>query len=186
MRAKSTPAGYHTVTPSIIVRGGAEAIEFYKRAFGAEEVSRMSGPDGKLMHAEIRIGDSIVMLGDENEQWGMRSPLSTNGVSSSLHIYVDDADATFERAVRAGATVRYPIEDAFWGDRYGKVPDPFGHERGIATRLKEMTPEEMQRAAEAWMAQAGQTTYVCKGRFRRSALGTGRLVLTFFRGDEIR
>ena len=156
MPAKSTPTGYHSVTPSIIVRGAAEAIEFYKRAFGAEEVLRLAGPDGKVMHAEIRIGDSIVMLGDENPQWGALSPLSTNGLPGSLHIYVDDADAAFERALRAGAKVRYPLEDAFWGDRYGKVTDPFGHEWGIATRVKELTPEEMQQAAEAWLAQAAQ------------------------------
>lgn len=156
MPAKSTPTGYHSVTPSIIVRGAAEAIEFYKRAFGAEEVTRMAAPDGTIMHAEIRIGDSIVMLGEENPQFGMRSPLSTNGLPGSLHIYVADADAAFERALRAGATVRYPLENAFWGDRYGKVTDPFGHEWGIATRVKEVTPEEMQKAAEAWFAQAAQ------------------------------
>ena len=155
--ATTPPEGYHTLTPYLIVDGASEAIEFYKRAFGAEELSRMAGPDGKVMHAEIRIGDSIVMLGDESPEWGALSPLSTKGTSSSLHIYVDDADATFERALRAGAKVRYPLEDAFWGDRYGKVTDPFGHEWGIGTRVKELTPEEIQRAAEAWMAQAGQT-----------------------------
>jgi uncharacterized glyoxalase superfamily protein PhnB len=154
MPAKSTPTGYHSVTPSIVVRDAARAIEFYQRAFGAEEVSRMAGPGGTIMHAEIRIGDSIVMLGEENEQWGSRSPLSTNGNPGSLHIYVEDADAAFERALQAGATVRYPLEDAFWGDRYGKVTDPFGHEWGLATRIKEMSPEEMQQAAAAWMAQA--------------------------------
>ncbi|HVE79243.1 MAG TPA: VOC family protein, partial [Gemmatimonadaceae bacterium] len=127
---------------------------FYKRAFGAEEVTRMVGPEGKVMHAEIRIGDSIVMLGDENPQWGALSPLSTQGTPGSLHIYVADADAAYQRALKAGAKVRYPLEDAFWGDRYGKVTDPFGHEWGIATRVKEMTPAEMQRAGEAWMAQA--------------------------------
>jgi PhnB protein len=156
MPLKSPPAGYHSVTPSIIVRGASEAIDFYKRAFGAEEVGRMPGPDGKIMHAEIRIGDSLLMLSDENPQWGALSPLSTNGLSSSLHIYVDDADAAFERALRAGATVRYPIEDAFWGDRYGKVTDPFGHEWGIATRMKELSSDEVRRAAEAWMAQVGK------------------------------
>ena len=113
----------------------------------------MSGPDGEIMHAEIRIGDSVVMLGPENEQWGTRSPLSTNGNPGSLHIYVPDADAAFARALEAGATVKSPLEDAFWGDRYGKITDPFGHEWGLATRVKEMTPEEMQRAGEAWMAQ---------------------------------
>jgi uncharacterized glyoxalase superfamily protein PhnB len=156
MPAKSIPAGYHSVTPSLIVRGAADAIEFYKRAFGAEELGRMPGPDGKIMHAEIRIGDSIVMLSDESPTWGARSPLSTNGNPGSLHIYVEDADAAFERALRAGATVRYPLEDAFWGDRYGKIADPFGHEWGIATRAKDLSSEEVQQAAAAWMAQAQQ------------------------------
>lgn len=153
MSTAFTPRGYHTVTPSLIVRGVAEAIDFYERAFGAVAESRMSGPDGEIMHAEIRIGDSVVMLGPENEQWGTRSPLSTNGNPGSLHIYVPDADAAFARALEAGATVKSPLEDAFWGDRYGKITDPFGHEWGLATRVKEMTPEEMQRAGEAWMAQ---------------------------------
>ena len=153
---KNPPKGYHSVTPGITVRDAAKAIDFYKEAFGAEEVDRMQGPDGSIMHAEIRIGDSIVMLGEENPQWGALSPMSTNGLPGSLHIYVDDADAAFERAVRAGATVRYPLEDTFWGDRYGKVTDPFGHEWGIATRVKELTPEEIQQAAEAWLARAAQ------------------------------
>ena len=154
MATKSPPAGYHTITPSIIVRGAAEAIDFYKRAFGAEEVTRMNGPDGKVMHAEIKIGDSRIMLGDENIEWGTRSPLSTNGTSGSLHLYVPDADAAFDRALEAGAKVRYPLENAFWGDRYGKVTDPFGHEWGIATHVKDMSDEDTQKAAEAWMAQA--------------------------------
>ena len=157
MAAQCPPAGYHSVTPAIIVRDAAKAIDFYQRAFGAEEVSRMSGPDGSVMHAEIRIGDSLVMLGEENEQWGTRSPLSTNGNPGSLHIYVPDVDSAFDRALRAGATVRYPLENAFWGDRYGKVSDPFGHEWGIATRVKEMSPEEMKQAGEEWMAKAGMT-----------------------------
>jgi PhnB protein len=154
MSVKSPPAGYHSVTPAIIVRDAAQAIEFYKRAFGAEELSRMAGPDGAIIHAEIRIGDSVIMLGEENPQWGTLSPLSTKGNPGSLHLYVDDADAAFARAVRAGATSRYPLEDAFWGDRYGKVTDPFGHEWGLATRLKELSPEQMQQAAAEWMAQA--------------------------------
>jgi uncharacterized glyoxalase superfamily protein PhnB len=156
MSSSKIPAGYHAVTPAIIVRDASAAIAFYKRAFGAEEVSRMSGPDGKIMHAEIRIGDSVVMLGEENEQWGTKSPLLTNGNPGSLHLYVDDADASFNRALEAGATVRYPLEDAFWGDRYGKVADPFGHEWGIATRVKNLSDAEMQAAADAWMAKAAQ------------------------------
>jgi PhnB protein len=154
MATKSIPTGYHSVTPSIIVRRAADAIDFYKRAFGAEEVSRMAGPDGSVMHAELRFGDSMVMLGEENEQWGTKSPLSTNGLPVSLHLYVDDADAVYAKALEAGATVRYPIEDAFWGDRYGKVADPFGHEWGIATHVKDLTPEEVKRAADEWIAKS--------------------------------
>ena len=153
---KPIPAGYHSVTPAIVVRDAAAAIDFYKKAFGAEEIDRMAGPDGSIMHAEIRIGDSILMLGEENEQWGTKSPLSLNGVHGSLHIYVEDADAAFSRALEAGATVRYPLEDAFWGDRYGKVTDPFGHEWGLATRVKDMTKAEMEKAGQEWMAKAAQ------------------------------
>jgi uncharacterized glyoxalase superfamily protein PhnB len=163
MSTKPIPAGYHSVTPSIIVRDAAQAIDFYKRAFGAEEISRMAGPDGSIMHAEIRIGDSIIMLGEENEQWGTRSPLSTNGNPGSLHIYVADADAAFVRALNAGATVRYPLEDAFWGDRYGKVADPFGHEWGIGTRVKDLSDAEMRKAGEEWMAKAAQQTAGAQG-----------------------
>ena len=153
-KAAATPKGYHTVTPSLFVAGAARAIDFYKKALGAEELMRFPGPDGKIMHAEIRIGDSLVMLGEENEQWGTKSPLLTNGNPGSLHIYVDDADASFDRALKAGATVKYPLEDAFWGDRYGKVTDPFGHEWGIATRVKDLSDAEMKRAADEWMAKA--------------------------------
>lgn len=154
MAPSPRPAGYHSVTPAIIVRDAAAAIDFYARAFGAEEVTRLAMPDGKLAHAEIRIGDSIVMLGDENPDWGALSPQSTNGTPGSLHLYVDDVDAAFARALEAGATVRMPIEDAFWGDRYGKVTDPFGHEWGLATHVRDMTEDEVQAAAAAWMAQA--------------------------------
>ena len=156
MSVKPIPDGYHTVTPAIIVRGAARAIEFYRTAFGAEELSRMEGPDGTVAHAEIRIGDSIVMLGDENAHYGTLSPFSTNGTPGSLHIYVEDADAVFARAVGAGAKVKYPLENAFWGDRYGKITDPFGHEWGIATRVRTMSEDEVKQAGEAWMAQAAQ------------------------------
>ena len=157
---KNPPKGYHSVTPTITVRDAAKAIDFYKEAFGAEELDRMEGPDGSVMHAEIRIGDSIIMLGDENPAWGTKSPQTLGGVHGSLHIYVDDADAAFAKAVAAGCEPRYPMEDAFWGDRYGKVADPFGHEWGLGTRVKDLTPEETRKAAEAWMQQAmagGQT-----------------------------
>jgi PhnB protein len=153
MALQSPPPGYHTITPSIIVRNVSEALDFYQRAFGAEVTERMDGPDGTIVHAEMRIGDSPVMLGPESEEWGTKSPLSTNGNPQSLHIYVPDADAAFARAVEAGATVKYPMNDAFWGDRYGKVTDPFGHDWSLATRMKDMTAEEMAKAAEEWMAQ---------------------------------
>lgn len=156
MPAKNPPPGYHSVTPALVVRDAAAAIDFYQRAFGAIELSRMAAPDGSIAHAELRIGDSIIMLGEENEQWGTRSPLSLKGVHGSLHIYVDDADAAFDRAIRAGATVRYPLENAFWGDRYGKVTDPFGHEWGLATRVKEMTEAEITEAGRTWMEQAAK------------------------------
>ena len=156
MSVKPKPDGYHTITPAIICRGAAKAIDFYKRAFGAQEVERMNGPEGSVVHAEIRIGDSIIMLGDENPQFGTKSPLSLGGTSSSLHIYVDDADAVFARAVKEGATVRYPLEDTFWGDRYGKIRDPFGHEWGIATHIKDVSREEMQKASDEWMARMSQ------------------------------
>jgi PhnB protein len=156
MSKSPIPAGYHTITPTLIVRDAASAIDFYKRAFEAEELGRMAGPDGSVMHAEIRIGDSRIMLGEENEQWGTRSPLSTNGNPGSLHIYVENADASFDRALKAGAKVKMPLDDAFWGDRYGKVTDPFGHEWSIATRVKDLTPAEMEKAGKEWMAKAGQ------------------------------
>ena len=163
MATKNPPTGYHTITPAIVVRDAAKAIEFYKRAFGAEEIDRMVGPDGTVMHAEIKIGDSRLMLGEENEQWGTRSPLSTNGNPGSLHIYVADADMAFERALQAGAKVKSPLEDAFWGDRYGKVTDPFGHEWGLATRVKELSREEMERAGKEWMAKAAEQAQASQG-----------------------
>ena len=156
MPVKPIPDGYHTITPAIIVRGAANAIDFYRRVFGAEVVERMDGPDGSVAHAEIRIGDSIVMLGDENPQYGTLSPMSTNGTPSSLHIYVDDVDAVFARAISAGAKAKSPIENAFWGDRYGKVTDPFGHDWGIATHIRDMSSAEVKRAADEWMQRMSQ------------------------------
>ena len=155
MTTPHIPKGYHTVTPALIVRDAPGAIEFYKRAFGAEEVSRMTDRNGAVMHAEIRIGDSLVMLGEENAEWGVVSPQTRGGSPSSLHLYVEDADAADARAVEAGATARYPMEDAFWGDRYGKVTDPYGHEWGIATHVKDLTDEEIRKAGDEFMASMG-------------------------------
>jgi uncharacterized glyoxalase superfamily protein PhnB len=156
------PEGFHTVTPSLIVHAAAEAIEFYARAFGAEEIDRATTPDGqKIMHATIQIGDSRVMLADEFPEWGCRGPKAIGGTPLSLHLYVEDADALFEQAVAAGATVTMPIADAFWGDRYGRLLDPYGHDWGIATRTRDVSPDEAQRAMEAMgdcTAGTSQTT----------------------------
>lgn len=151
-KAQPVPKGFHIVTPSIVVRGASEAIEFYKKAFGAKELNRMPGPDGKLMHAEIRIGDSIVMLNDEYPQMGAVSPQGLGGRASSLMIYTRDADALFKQALAAGAKVSMPLADMFWGDRYGRVVDPYGHDWQIATHIEDVTPKEMAKRAAAAMA----------------------------------
>ncbi|HET6278887.1 MAG TPA: VOC family protein [Candidatus Polarisedimenticolia bacterium] len=140
---KPVPEGYSTITPHLVVDGAAEAIEFYVKAFGAEEISRMPGPNGRLMHAEIRIGDSRVMLVDTFPQWGSKGPDALGGSPVTIHIYVDDADALFTRAVAAGARVTLPIADMFWGDRYGKLEDPFGHKWSIASRIENLSSEEI-------------------------------------------
>jgi PhnB protein len=145
--SKSIPKGMHTVTPHLICAGASEAIDFYKKAFNAEEVLRLKGPDGKLMHANVRIGDSSVMLVDENIPYGMSGPKALKGSPVSIHLQVTDADAAFTRAVGAGAKVVMPLADMFWGDRFGVLEDPFGHRWTIAHRLQDLTPEQMQAAA---------------------------------------
>jgi uncharacterized glyoxalase superfamily protein PhnB len=150
-QAKPIPEGFHTLTPHIVVRDGSGAIEFYRKAFAAEELMRMPGPGGKLMHAELKIGDSIVMLCDEFPEMGALSPQALDGSPVTLHVYTRDADAAIEKAVSAGATVTMPAQDTFWGDRYGKVQDPFGHHWSIATHQEDLTPEEIgKRAAQAF------------------------------------
>jgi len=145
--AKTVPEGFHTVTPYMTVRNAARAIEFYKQAFGAvEKGGIMKSPDGKVAHAELQIGDSILMLGDEFPQMGALSPQSTGGAGMGLHIYVEDVDSAFDRAVKAGATVEMPVADMFWGDRYGKLADPFGHKWSIGTHKHDVTMEEMEEA----------------------------------------
>ena len=134
MPAKPIPEGFHTLTPHMIVKGAAEAIEFYKRAFGAEEVVRMPGMSGMVMHSELRIGDSPVMVNDEFPDMGVRGPASLGGSPVTLHLYVDDVDAVMEKAEKAGAKVTMPAQDTFWGDRYGRLEDPFGHQWSVATR----------------------------------------------------
>jgi PhnB protein len=144
------PQGMHTITPHLVCDGAADAIEFYKRAFGAEEIFRMPGPDGKLGHAMLRLGDSMLMLADEFPQWESRGPLALKGTPVTLHLAVPDVDQAFERALQAGAQVRMPLADMFWGDRYGILEDPFGHRWAMATHVRDVAPEEM--AAE--MAKA--------------------------------
>ena len=151
MTVQAVPTGYHTLTPYMTVRDAARAIEFYKQAFGAVERGAMKGPDGKIMHAELIIGDSIVMLADEQPQFGALSPQSTGGAGMGLHIYVEDVDSAFDRAVKAGANVEMPVSDMFWGDRYGKLADPFGHKWSIATHKADLSAEEMERGMKAMM-----------------------------------
>ena len=153
MTVKAIPDGYHTLTPYMTVRDAARAIEFYKQAFGAVERGVMKGPDGKVMHAELTIGDSIFMLADEFPEYGSMSPLSTGGSGMGLHIYVEDADSAFDRAVKAGAKVDMPVSDMFWGDRYGKVSDPFGHKWSIATHKADLSAEEMERGMKEMMKE---------------------------------
>lgn len=148
-KVKAVPEGMHSVTPHLICAGAAKAIEFYKNAFGAVEGGRLPGPDGRIMHAQLRIGDSAVMLVDEMPEWGALGPKALKGSSVTIHLYVENADATFERAVKAGAKVVMPIADQFWGDRYGKLEDPFGHHWSIATHVRDVSPGEMQKAMQS-------------------------------------
>ncbi len=148
---KPIPEGFHTITPHLVVRNASEAIEFYKKAFGAEEIMRMPGPDGNdIMHSEIKIGNSMLMIVDEMrgmENW--LSPQKLNGTTVALALFVEDADKLFQRAVDAGANVTMPMMDAFWGDRYGKVTDPYGHQWEICTHKEDLTPQEIgKRAAQ--------------------------------------
>ena len=146
MKVKPIPEGMHSVPPHLVCAGAAEAIEFCKKAFGAVEGARLPGPDGKLMHAMIRIGDSAVMLVDEMPQWGALGPKSLEGSPVTIHLYVEDVDAVVKRAVSLGAKVTMPVDDMFWGDRYGKLEDPFGHHWSIGTHKRDVTAEEMQQA----------------------------------------
>ena len=145
MAVKAIPEGYHSVTPYLIVNGAAEALDFYKRALGAEETVRMPGPDGKIMHAEIRIGDSMVMLADEFPEMGARSPQSIGGTPVGLCVYVENVDKLFQQAVAAGAKVERPLQNQFYGDRSGTVIDPFGHKWTLGSHVEDVTPEEMER-----------------------------------------
>jgi uncharacterized glyoxalase superfamily protein PhnB len=151
-QVRPIPEGFHTVTPHLVCAGAAEAIAFYTQAFGAVEIGRMPMPDGRLGHAELRIGDSRIMLADAFPEWGSNGPLALKGTTVFIHLYVQDADAAWNQAVAAGAKPVMPLSDTFWGDRYGQVEDPFGHRWSIATHKRDVTVEEMQAAMQA-MAQ---------------------------------
>jgi len=148
---KPIPDGYQTATPYLIVKGAAEAIEFYKKAFGATEMLRMADPQGRVGHAEIRIGDSVIMLADEHPAMGYRGPRTLGGSSVSILLYLADVDRVFERAVKAGAKAQRPVANQFYGDRSGTLEDPFGHVWTVATHVEDVPPEEMKRRAEAAM-----------------------------------
>jgi PhnB protein len=151
---KAIPDGYHSVTPYLIVTGASDAIEFYKRAFGAVEIMRMPTPDGKIGHAELSIGDSKVMLADEYPEMGYRSPRSIGGAGVSLMLYLEKVDDVFKRAIAAGGREIQPIKDQFYGDRSGTLEDPFGHVWTVATHVEDVPPEEMRKRAEAYMQQS--------------------------------
>jgi PhnB protein len=153
--AKAIPDGYHTATPYLTVHDGAGAIEFYKRVFGATETLRLAEPSGKVGHAEIKIGDSTIMLADEMPECNHRSPRTLGGAPGGICLYVEDADAVFERAVAAGAEVRSPMTDQFYGDRSGTVIDPFGHVWTIATHKEDVPPEEITRRFEDYLRRQG-------------------------------
>ena len=150
------PAGFHTVTPALIVRNAAEAIEFYKKALGAAETMRSKGPDGKIMHAELTIGDSKVFVSDENLAMGCKSPQTLGGNASSLYLYVEDVDKAFQRAVEAGGKATMPVTAMFWGDRFGNFADPYGHNWGLSTHTQDMSKEEIEEAAKGFYAQMAQ------------------------------
>jgi len=150
------PSGFHTVTASVTVRNGTEAIEFYKKALGAEERMRMAGPDGKITHAELKIGDSIVFLNDEIPNMGCKSPQTLGGTSGSFYLYVEDVDKSFQRAVDAGGKATMPVTDMFWGDRFGSFVDPYGHTWGLSTHTQDLTEQEIEEGAKAFYAQMAQ------------------------------
>jgi len=151
---KPIPEDMHTITPHLVCANALEAIEFYKRAFGATSAATMLTPDGKLLHGQVRIGDSVVMLMEENPQWGALSPKSLPATPVTIHMYVNDVDAVFARAVKEGATARMEPAEMFWGDRYGVLLDPYGHCWSIATHTRDLTPEQMAEGMKAMCAES--------------------------------
>jgi PhnB protein len=153
---KPVPDGFHTATPSVVVRDAAKAIDFYKKVFGAEERMRMPGPDGRIMHAEIKIGDSIIFLSDEIPNMGGKSPQSVGAYTGGIYLYVPNVDEIHQRAVDAGAKSAGPVSDMFWGDRVGHFVDPFGHAWSVSTHVADLTEQEMEKGAQAFYAQMAE------------------------------
>lgn len=153
---RAIPDGMHSLTPHLVCDGAAQAIDFYKKAFNAVELARLPGPNGKLMHAAVRIGDSTLMLVDAFPEWNSLDPKALNGSPVTVHLYVEDADATIAQAVAAGAKVTMPAADMFWGDRYGQIVDPFGHRWSVATHKLDMTPQEMQEGMKQMSGCPGE------------------------------
>ena len=151
--ARAIPEGYHTITPNLVIREAAKAIDFYKKAFGAEEKVRMPGPGGGIMHAELRIGNSTIMLGEEMGEHGCKSPKALGGSPVSFYVYVENVDAAWKRAIDAGATSKMPVADMFWGDRVGWLEDPFGHAWSLAQHVKDLSPDEIKKGQEAFFAK---------------------------------
>jgi uncharacterized glyoxalase superfamily protein PhnB len=145
---KAVPEGMHTITPHLVCAGAVKAMEFYKKAFGATELMKLEMPDGRLMHGRVQIGDSILMLFDENSDCGALSPLALKGSPVVIHLQVENVDAMFAQAVAAGATAKMPPADMFWGDRYCVLQDPFGHQWSIATHVQDVSPDQLQEAAK--------------------------------------
>lgn len=152
-KVKAIPEGYHAITPNLVIAGAEKAIDFYKKGFGATEIARMPGPNGGIMHAELRIGDSVFMLGEEMPEMGAKGPKALGGSPVSLYVYVENVDAAWDRAIKAGATSVMPLADMFWGDRTGWLEDPFGHKWALAQHVKDLTPEEIQKGQEAFFAE---------------------------------
>lgn len=155
-KVNAIPTGYHSLTPYLVLNDANRAIDFYKQAFGAKEQVRMAGPAGKIGHAELKIGDSMIMLSDEMPGSGNRSPQSLGGSPVSIFMYIENVDSVFDQAVKAGAKADMPPQDMFWGDRFGKLTDPFGHSWAVATHIEDVAPEEMKKRAQAAMAQMAQ------------------------------
>jgi PhnB protein len=153
-KVQAIPKGFHSITPSLFVADAAKAIDFYKKAFGAEEVMRFPGPDGRIMYAELRIGDSPLMLGDEMPEQGTRGPRSLGGTPVSLFLYTENVDASWKRAVDAGGKPVVPLDNQFWGDRAGCIEDPGGHQWWLSQRIKDMTVDELRKSAEEFFSSA--------------------------------